>query len=62
VLTGCVCAFSELDRELDGLKTSNINVWDRAKLAAKEAGFNRMIVALQSHKLSLNAMLTIYNW
>jgi hypothetical protein len=61
-LTGCVCAFSELEQALDGLRTGDLNVWDRGRWAAKESDFDRIMGALQNYKSSLNLMLTIFNW
>jgi len=62
ILTSCVCAYSELGLAVDGLNSGVLNAWDRAKWVAKERDFKRILEALQSSKLSLNLMLTIYNW
>jgi hypothetical protein len=64
-LTGCVCAFSELEECLESVKTTQrrgLTLWDRAKWAAKEGDFRRILGNLEQHKSSLGLMLMIYNW
>ncbi|KAI5781264.1 ankyrin repeat-containing domain protein [Geopyxis carbonaria] len=70
-LTGCVCAFGELERELEdlelnpskrepGIKGWTLNAWDRAKWAQKDSNIRRIIGDLERIKSSLNMMVTIY--
>ena len=71
-LTGCVCTFSELDKELECLRTEGdeagnrddpqFSTWDRVKWAAKEQSLLRMLENLQMHKNSLTLLLSIYTW
>lgn len=60
VLSGCVCAFTELERAIDGLKNSDVSIWDRGKWVLRESDLRRMLCDLQNHKLSINCMLSIY--
>ncbi|KAA8913147.1 hypothetical protein FN846DRAFT_183551 [Sphaerosporella brunnea] len=63
-LTGCVCAFSELEECLASVTISQrrgLTLWDRAKWAAKEGDIQRLLQNLEQHKSSLSLMLTIYN-
>jgi len=67
ILAGCVCAFSELEKELETLKTdgsssSGLNAWDSAKWARKYQNLGRILAELQRHKSSLNLMLSVYTW
>jgi hypothetical protein len=64
-LTGCVCAFSELEKELESVKTTQtegLTLWDSVLWAQKDQAFRRLLKDLESHKSSLTLMLTIYNW
>ncbi|KAI9762001.1 MAG: hypothetical protein M1840_001499 [Geoglossum simile] len=59
-LTGTVCTFSELEKEVDGLKRdSDMGILDRAKWAWKEQAITQLCQRIQDHKLSLSLMLTI---
>ena len=60
-LTGCVLTFSELDVLLDDLKSGSMTMMDRLKWAKKASAINRVVQRLQTQKLSLSLMLTIYN-
>ena len=63
VFTDCVTVFSELERMLEGVKTSeHMPVIDRVKWAGKEATVSRILARLQASKSSLNLMLTISSW
>ncbi|MCJ1236248.1 hypothetical protein MMC14_004226 [Varicellaria rhodocarpa] len=58
-LTGCVVAFSELEKTLDSLRTNlPIRGVDRIKWAMKEPTISKMLLRLQSFKSSLSLMLT----
>ena len=62
-LTGCVCAFSELDGALESLGVRdgrNLNVWDKTKWAMKEESIEGSLRNLQMNKSSLQWMLSIY--
>ncbi|KAI9767951.1 MAG: hypothetical protein M1839_004303 [Geoglossum umbratile] len=59
-LTGTVCTFSELEKEVDGLKNdTDMRILDRAKWLWKEQNITRLCQRLQDHKSSLSLMLTI---
>jgi len=66
-LTGCVCTFSELDKELESLKTddsdgSQFTAWNSMKWATKDQGLATILRNLQMHKTSLSLMLSVYTW
>jgi hypothetical protein len=66
-LTGCVCAFNDLEKVLDSLNTSHdasalLRLWCSAKWALKDPDLSRILGDLQKHKSSLNLMLTIITW
>lgn len=62
-LTGCVCTFSELEKEVGSLKSADrLGVWDRVKWAWAEPTISQLVQRIQSHKLSLNLMLSIFTW
>jgi hypothetical protein len=66
ILTGCVCAFSELDKILENLHTDRVtglrSLWISAKWALKDQDLHRILGYLQNHKSSLALMLTIITW
>ncbi|KAI5842338.1 ankyrin repeat-containing domain protein [Tricharina praecox] len=62
ILTGCVCAFSELDAVLDRYPTGDdprFDLWDRVRWATKEKELTRIVRNLQSHKTSVSGLLSI---
>jgi len=64
ILTGCLCCFSELEALLQGCSTDEpngppLNLWDRARWAAKEPDLTRLLANLQSHKTSINLLITL---
>lgn len=61
-LTGCVCAFTELEHELEGLESDSVSLWDRARWAQKDSNLRRIVGDLEKSKSSLNLMLTIHTW
>lgn len=62
-LTGCVCTFSILEKEVDRIKSNGkMDFWDRIKWARTEATFAQLLLRLQSHKLSLTLILTVLTW
>jgi len=66
-LTGCVCTYSELDRELERLRTdddprSRFGIWDSGKWAANDSDIAKILRNLQMHKASLNLLLSLYTW
>ena len=61
IVSGCVLTFSELEKLLDELETSEMNTLDRAKWARKEAAIAGLIQRLQNHKASLSLILNILN-
>jgi len=66
-LTGCVCAFDQLEMVLEGLNanldvSSSLGLWDSAKWALKNQDLGRVLGDLQNHKSSLNLMLSIVTW
>ena len=70
-LTGCVCTFSELDRELEGLRMDDgahgalknrFGAWRSVKWAVKDQDIAKILRNLQMHKTSLNLLLSIYTW
>ena len=60
-LTGCVTTYDELEVFIDELKIvpSDMGVLDRFKWARKEKDVANIVQRLQTHKSSLNLMLTI---
>lgn len=58
-LTGCVLAFNELEKELDGVKTGGSSLWDRAKWAQKDATIQRILDDLERIKTSLGIMVAM---
>ncbi|KAF8245177.1 hypothetical protein K440DRAFT_646545 [Wilcoxina mikolae CBS 423.85] len=65
-LTGCVCAFSELEKELESLQrsreqTRGLTLWDSVLWTQKDQTFQRLLKDLEGHKSSLTLMLMIYN-
>jgi hypothetical protein len=63
ILTGTVCTFSELEKEVDGLMSDEgMGVLDRARWAWKEPTVIQLCQRLQDHKSSLSLMLTILTW
>jgi hypothetical protein len=66
-LAGCLCAFSDLEKELEGLNPSPdtgslLGLWDSSKWASKDKDLSRILRSLQNHKLTLTLMLTVINW
>jgi len=67
-LTGCLCAFNDLEKVLENLKTTNTVVgpaatlWRNAKWALVYTDVKRILGDLQMHKSSLNLMITIMTW
>lgn len=61
IVSGCVLTFSELEKLLDGLKTTNLDVLDRLKWVRKESAIVSLIQRLQDHKASLSLVLNILN-
>jgi len=64
IVTGCLCSFSELEALLKGFSTDEpngppLNLWDRARWAAKEPDLTKALADLQSHKTSINVLLTL---
>ena len=64
IVTGCLCSFSELEALLQGCSTDEpkgpqLNLWDRARWAAKEPELTRALANLQSHKTSINLLLML---
>jgi hypothetical protein len=64
IVTGCLCSFSELEALLKGRSTDEpngplLNLWDRARWAAKEPDLTKALASLQSHKTSINVLLTL---
>jgi len=64
VLTGCLYCFSKLKALLQGCSTNEpngppLNFWDRARWAAKELDLARLLANLQSHKTSINVLITL---
>jgi len=63
VLTGCVCAFNDLENVLGSLSVpSGIDLWSRAKWSFYDKDLGRILNNLQRHKSSLNTMMTIMTW
>lgn len=60
-LTGCVCTFSELEKEVNGLGLAT-GIRNRLKWALAESTISQLVQRLQNHKASLNLMLTILTW
>lgn len=64
-LTGCVCTFSELEKEVNatglGLK-GKVGIRTRIKLAGASSTIAQLIQQLQNHKSSLLLMLSILTW
>ncbi|KAI3325590.1 Rho GTPase activation protein [Xylariaceae sp. AK1471] len=59
-LATCVTTFSELDTFTEALKSeSDLNILDRLRWVAKESEIKGILARLESHKSSLNLMLTI---
>ena len=60
--------FSELDGALESLgvqadtASQNLNVWDKTKWAVKEESIEKILKNLQTNKISLQWMLSIYLW
>lgn len=64
-LTGCVCAFSELEEVLEDMKRDqgpSMAMWDRAIWALREGDLRRILESLEQYKSSLTLFLTIFNW
>lgn len=65
ILTGCVFTFSELEKEIDGLKAGDPidstvdRVIMRMKWAQKEETISQLFERLKDHKSSLSLMLSI---
>ena len=64
VLTGCVCTFSEIDGLLENCnagdrEVSQLNLWDRAKWAAKTGDITRLVGKLQCYKSSLTLLFAM---
>jgi hypothetical protein len=64
IVTSCVCSFSELEAILKGYSSDEPNgpplkLWDRARWAAKEPDLTKALANLQSHKTSINLLLTL---
>jgi len=58
ILTGCVCTFSEIDGLLENCNAGDrevlqLNLWNRAKWAAKTGDITRVVGKLQCYKSSL---------
>ncbi|KAH0538920.1 hypothetical protein FGG08_004511 [Glutinoglossum americanum] len=59
-LTGIVCAISELEMEIDGLKVDHdLGLLDRIKWACEKPAITGLLRRLQDHKSSLALMLEI---
>lgn len=59
-LTGCVCTFSELEMEINDLKSGDgMNTLDRLKWIHRKDTIDQLFQRLQNHKSSLSLMLTI---
>lgn len=59
-LTGCVCTFSELEVEINALKSMDGERYiDRVKWAIKQPTVSQLLQRLQNHKSSLVLMLNI---
>lgn len=62
-LTGCVHTFSDLQTEINGLRTGNdMRTMDLLKWARKEGDISRILGRLQGHKSSLTLILNILQW
>lgn len=62
-LAGCVCTFSELEKQVSELKcTGKMDFTDRIRWSRAESTFKPLIERLQSHKASLTLILTILTW
>lgn len=62
-LAGCVCTFSQLEKEVDRVKSSGkMELLDRIRWARNENTLLYIVQRLQSHKLSLTLILTILTW
>ncbi|MCJ1250843.1 hypothetical protein MMC30_008071 [Trapelia coarctata] len=63
-LTGCVTAFSDLEKTLEPLKTSQpLRILDRIRWGLREEkSIGRILARLQVTKTSLNLMLTTLTW
>lgn len=61
IVSGCVMTFSELEKVLDGLKTTDLGAIDSIRWARKETEIMTIVQRLQSHKASLSLMLNILN-
>jgi hypothetical protein len=62
-LATCVSTFSELDTFTEALKSdSDLNILDRLRWVAKDGEIKEIFARLESHKNSLNLMLTILTW
>lgn len=59
IVSGCVLTFSELERQLDQLKTEDIDLLSRLNWVRKESAIPSLIERLQNHKASLSLMLNI---
>ncbi|KAI0972498.1 Rho GTPase activation protein [Xylaria arbuscula] len=59
-LAACVATFSELDTFTEALQSeSDLKILDRLRWVSKESELKEILVRIESHKSSLNLMLTI---
>ena len=62
-LTECMTTFSDLEKALESLKSTQPNtVVKRVRWAMKDQTLRRILSRLQTSKLSLNLMLTMLSW
>jgi len=66
-LTGCFCAFTDLEQVLESLNTNEdssslFRLWSSAKWALKDKDLSRILSFLQIHKSSLSLILQIIYW
>ncbi|KAH0603560.1 uncharacterized protein H6S33_007882 [Morchella sextelata] len=63
ILTGCVCTFSELEAEVNGLRSGpDLKTLDRSKWMSRENTIKLLLERLKDHKSSIVLMLGILGW
>lgn len=63
VIMGCVCTFSELEKEVSGLGSwEEMNFWDRRKWTKAGSKLGPLVQRLQNQKLSLNLIMATLTW
>ena len=63
ILTRCVTTFSDLESSVRSLKTDHPeSVLHKIRWALKEPSISKLLARLQSSKVSLNTLLSIFTW